>query len=188
MDSQRIDTLKAVCFSPATLSGWLALLCSLLAFVSTAAANPPVPQLTSIFPTGCQVGQDVLVKVSGANLAGLSGLRCSHPGVVFVQQEKDQFQVTVAADTPTGIYDVYAVTSHGISSCRSFFVTGHHLVVEQQATDEGKQPIQSLPLEYVVSGQIGAAGEVDEYRVSLQAGQLAVLECWAERMDSSKLC
>jgi hypothetical protein len=185
MDSQRIDNFQTVYSSPAISSGWLVLLCGLFPFVSTAAANPPVPQLTSIFPAGCQVGQDVLVKISGSNLAGLSTMRCSHPGVVFVQQEKDQFQVTVAADTPTGIYDVYAVTSHGISSCRSFFVTGHHLVVEQPATKEGKQPIQSLPLEYVVSGQIGAAGEVDEYRVSLQAGQLAVLECWAERIDSS---
>lgn len=185
MDSQRIDTIKPVYFSPAKLPGWLSFLCSLVALVSTVAANPPVPQLTSVFPSGCQVGQDVLVKVSGSNLAGISAIHCSHPGVVFQQQEKDQFQVTVAADTPTGLYDVYAVTSHGISSCRSFFVTGHHLVVEQQATKEAKQPVQSLPLEYVVSGQIGAAGEVDEYRVSLQAGQQVVLECWTQRIDSS---
>ena len=176
-----------------TRRGWLGLgcsagmafLCCLLAVVSTATANPPVPQLTSVFPTGCQVGQDVLVKVTGSNLAGLSAIRCSHPGVVFDQQQKDQFQVTVAADTPTGIYDVYAVTTHGISSCRSFFVTGHHLVVEQQAAKGVKTAIPSLPLEYVVSGQIAAAGEVDEYRVSLQAGQLVVLECWTQRIDSS---
>ena len=127
MDSQRIGIFKAGYFSPAKSSGWLALLCGLFTFVSSVAANPPVPQLTSVFPAGCQVGQDVQVKISGSNLAGLSAMRCRHPGVVFVQQEKDQFKVTVAADTPTGVYDVYAVTSHGISSCRSFFVTGHHL-------------------------------------------------------------
>ena len=185
MDSQRIGTMKPIHFSLTKLPGWLSFLCCLVALVSTVTANPPVPQLTSVFPTGCQVGRNVLVKVVGSNLAGLSAIRCSHPGVVFDQQEKDQFQVTVAADTPTGIYDVYAVTSHGISSCRSFFVTGHHLVVEQQATKEAKPAIPSLPLEYVVSGQIAAAGEVDEYRVSLQAGQLVVLECWTQRIDSS---
>ncbi len=130
MDFQRIDTKITICFSPAKLPGWLSFLCCFVTLVAPVAANPPVPQLTSVFPSGCQVGHDVLVKVSGSNLAGISAIRCSHPGVVFQQQEKEQFQVTVAAETPTGIYDVYAVTSHGISSCRAFFVTGRRLVAE----------------------------------------------------------
>ena len=48
-----------------------------------------------------------------------------------------------------------------------------------------KPSIQSVALEDVVSGQIAATGEVDEYLVSLQAGQQVVLECWTQRIDSS---
>jgi len=122
MDSQRIDAKTSICFSPAKLPGWLSFLCCFVTLVAPVAANPPVSQLASVFPAGCQVGQEVLVKVSGSNLEGLAAIGCSHPGVTFQQQGKDQFKVTVAAETPTGIYDVYAVTSHGISSCRAFFV------------------------------------------------------------------
>jgi hypothetical protein len=185
MDSQRIDAKTSICFSPAKLPGWLSFLCCFVTLVASVAANPPVSQLASVFPAGCQVGQEVLVKVSGSNLAGLAAIGCSHPGVTFQQQGKDQFKVTVAAETPTGIYDVYAVTSHGISSCRAFFVTGRRLVAEQQPAKEVKPSIQSVALEDVVSGQIAATGEVDEYLVSLQAGQQVVLECWTQRIDSS---
>ncbi|MCP4510630.1 MAG: hypothetical protein GY826_30005, partial [Fuerstiella sp.] len=98
-------------------------------------ANPPVPQLQRVFPGGCQVGQSLLVTVSGSSLEGLSAVRCSHPGVVFQHREKDQFEVTVAPGTPTGMYDVQAITNHGISSTRSFYVTGRPLVVEKQAPE-----------------------------------------------------
>ncbi|MFP6649646.1 MAG: hypothetical protein VB817_09310, partial [Pirellulaceae bacterium] len=162
MDSQRIDAKTSIYFSPAKLPGWLSFLCCFVTLVAPVAANPPVSQLASVFPAGCQVGQEVLVKVSGSNLEGLAAIGCSHPGVTFQQQGKDQFKVTVAAETPTGIYDVYAVTSHGISSCRAFFVTGRRLVVEQQPAKEVKPAIQSVALEDVVSGQIAATGEVDE--------------------------
>jgi len=148
-------------------------------------ANPPVPRLQRVFPGGCQVGQSLLVKVSGSSLEGLSALRCNHLGVVFQHREKDQFQVTVAAGTPTGTYDVQAITAHGISSTRSFYVTGRPLVVEKPAPAGESSEVTQVRLNDVICGEIASAGEVDEYRLAVEAGQQLVVECWTHRLDSS---
>ena len=185
MDSQRIDSNNSPCFLNHGFLNWLSVLVCSASFTLSASANPPVPQLKSLFPSGCQAGQTVSVKVLGSNLEGLSALRCSHPGVRFQHQEKDQVTVTVSAETPTGIYDVQVLTPHGVSTSRSFFVTGRQLIVEQEPTETVKPGIQQVPLDGVVSGRIANSGEVDEYGISLEAGQQLVLECWTERIDSS---
>ena len=148
-------------------------------------ANPPIPQLQRVFPGGCQVGQSLLVTVSGNSLEGLSAVRCSHPGVVFQHREKDQFEVTVAPGTPTGMYDVQGITNHGISSTRSFYVTGRPLVVEKSTPEGESTEVAQVRLNDVICGEIAAAGEVDEYRLSVEAGQQLVVECWTHRLDSS---
>ena len=99
--------------------------------------------------------------------------------------KKDQFQVTVAPGTPTGTYDVQAITNHGISSTRSFYVTGRPLVVEKQAPEGESTEVVQVRLNDVICGEIAAAGEVDEYRLAVEAGQQLVVECWTHRLDSS---
>jgi hypothetical protein len=44
--------------------------------------------------------------------------------------------------------------------------------------------VMSVPLDVVINGRIGKAGDSDHYRFNAKRGQRVVIECWAERIDS----
>src|SRR5687768_2326243 len=105
-----------------TLARWSCapaiLVLSAAAFSSSATAQLPVTQLTSIFPAGARPGSNLEVTVGGADLDDADKLIFSHPGITaaakmtaptdFEKTPKpvaNQFTVTIAADVPPGIYE-----------------------------------------------------------------------------------
>ena len=159
-----------------------------VSFVVSAApviAAPPNPVLNSVFPPGGSVGQTVEVTIAGSALGNVRGLRCNAPGISFEQVEgnKNQFRASIAPDTPLGYYDLRAISSHGLSSPRTFFVGNRLEQVEPNANDDARSaPV--VRLDTVINGRIEQPSDVDYFRFEARQGQRVLIECAAERIDS----
>lgn len=138
-------------------------------------------QLTKVFPPGTKIGTTSTVKFTGVGLKDVSAARCNHPGIQF-QKTGNEFTVTVAADTPAGLYDVQVVGSHGVSSTRTFVVSTKQELVEEKLTDPAA--MQQVSINDVVNGSIDK-GDVDSFRFQATKGARVVIECWADRIDSA---
>ncbi|MCE9607311.1 MAG: PPC domain-containing protein [Planctomycetia bacterium] len=156
-------------------------------------AELPTAVLNVVYPAGIQAGTSTSVAIEGIALEGVTDLRSTAPGFVAVKDVDakppgNKFTITVPATTPPGIYDLRAVTQHGLSSPRSFLVSRLVERLEGEANDTAETPNGAsqniIPLNSVVSGKIEKAGDVDWYRFNAKAGDRVVVECWAERIDS----
>ncbi|MDG2130296.1 MAG: hypothetical protein P8K08_20015 [Fuerstiella sp.] len=139
-------------------------------------------QLDSVFPVSAQAGTSTSIVFAGSGLENLSSARCNSPGLIFRKTKDNAFLVDVAADTLPGLYDVQTIGSNGVSSVRTFCVTRQPHIVEQEPTEP--QTIQSVALNCVISGRI-TKGDVDSYRFRATKGDRLIIECWADRVDSS---
>lgn len=179
---------------PLVVTGLMTVL--LLAATRNSLAQLPAVRLHALFPPGAQQGQTVDASVtSGADLEDVSGLHFSHPGITATQKTAEpsefqtgpqplsgQFQVTVAADVPPGVYDVRAVGKYGISNPRSFVVGDRAELLEQEGNNTLSEA-QEVALGSVVNGT--SDGEAaDCFKVTLAAGQRLLVDCWADRIDS----
>ncbi len=139
-------------------------------------------QLRSVFPPGGEVGRTGSVTFAAGGLQGMSAARCSHPGVSFTKRDGNAFIVQIEDDVPAGFYDVQAIGTNGITSSRTFFVTTRHHVVE--AEPQQGAPAQLVSVNNTISGKI-TQGDTDTYRFHASQGDKLVIECWADRIDSS---
>jgi hypothetical protein len=148
-----------------------------------AAAQLPGARLNSVFPAGARQGATAECSLSGADLAGASGLYFSHPGISAVPSGPNKFTVRVAAGVPVGAYDVRAVTPRGLSNFRAFAVGDWPEAREQEPNDEPARA-QPLTLPVVVNGRVERPTDVDCYAFHLHKGQRVFIDCWAWRLDS----
>ncbi len=152
-------------------------------WVTTARGELPNPVLQMVFPAGGQAGTSVTVAVDGSALDELRDIRSTVPSLIAKKTEANRFALAIAEGTPPGVYDLRVVGLYGMSSPRAFFVSNRPERMEVEPND-AVDSAQQLPLDVVVNGRIQKPGDVDCYRFTAKAGQRAVLECWARRIDS----
>ena len=148
-------------------------------------AQRPNPVLNQVFPAGCQAGNSIEVSVSGSNLGTLTGLRTSDPDVTVEPLDKNKFRITVAKKN---LYyrqsiDLRAVGSNGVSSPRTFEIGMLAEALEAEPNDNRETPTK-ISLNSVVNGRI-KKGDVDCIQFEAKRGQTVIIECYAERIDSS---
>src|SRR5262249_43246143 len=90
----------------------------LLSEIPALRAELPNPVLQAVFPAGAQAGTTVTVTLEGTALDGLRDVRLTAPGFTAEKIEGNRFNVSIAATTPSGVYDLRAITDHGLSSPR----------------------------------------------------------------------
>lgn len=149
----------------------------------TALAEPPRPVLNTVFPAGAAGGQTTNVSIAGANLNGLRTLLCNAPGASCVPLEPTRFQITIPAETPPGLYDLWAVCENGVSPPRTFAIGNRAEQLEIEPNDSLREA-QPVPLNAVINGRIEKGEDLDHFRFDAKQGQRVVVECWAERIDS----
>jgi hypothetical protein len=159
-----------------------ALLTLLLRSVSVR-GETPAPTLETVFPPGGTAGNAVAVEFSGAGLAGVHRLYASIPGFTSDIKDASHAVLTIPAETLPGIYDVWAVSDHGVSAPRSFAVSHRPEQIEPSAND-ARESAFVVPLNGVVNGRIEQPGDEDYYRFEARRGQRIIIDCWAERIDS----
>ncbi|MEC7564789.1 MAG: hypothetical protein VX738_03815 [Planctomycetota bacterium] len=162
---------------------WLSLLLLCLT-TPWVAADFPAPRLDRLFPPGGMPGSSFEIEVTGSELENLTELYSPHPGITFTRDAQGQFTAHLARDVPPGRYTVQCLGPKGLSSSRLLLVN-ELPVLNEQDVQESKAEITEVKFPVAVQGVIGAKGDIDIYRFEAEAGQVVILECWAERLDSS---
>lgn len=156
----------------------------LLAPVTVVAA--PNPVITTVTPAGGRVGTSGEVTVTGSGLEGPTTLRCTAPGVEtepIDNAKGGRYRITIPATTPPGLYDLRVAGRNGLSSPRVFQVGNRNELAEADPNDTLAKA-QRIPLDVVLNGRLGEAGDQDCFRFPAKAGQRVVIECWADRLGS----
>lgn len=157
-------------------------------WAGAAHAELPSPVLQHVFPAGGQAGTTVRVTVEGGSLEELATLRFSDSRVVCQPEGGKEFTLSLPADLAPGVHDVRAVGRYGVSGPRAFLV-GHRAERFELEPNDALDRATSLPADaplasQFVNGRFEKPGDVDCYRFAARAGQLIVLDLWAERIDS----
>lgn len=144
----------------------------------------PAPRLLTIMPMGGQAGSTFEVDLTGENIENVSEMIFSSPGITAkpVSGKENRFTVTIAPDTPEGIYDARIVSRLGISSARCFTVSQLEEVTQSEKNETLEKAAQ-LPLNSVCNA-VMTARSIDFYSFSAKPDQRLVVECAAEGIDS----
>jgi hypothetical protein len=159
----------------------------------------PVPQLATILPSGGRAGTTFEVAFGGADLEEPQSLLFSHRGIkaepIIPPAPKPdpkkpappppvtKFKVTIAPETPPGLYDVRLVNKWGVSNPRAFTVGDLPEVEEKEPNDDVPQA-QRVAINTTVNGTIGNPVDVDYYVFAGKKGQRALVSCLASSIDS----
>ncbi len=171
------------------------------------AQTPAPPLITQVLPAGGQAGTAFEVKVTGQGLEQVEGLHFGFPGtqVEVLGTQKpgaapqmqrgggggqkpanvvtQLFKVTLPKDAPRGFHDVRVLTKAGISNSRTFVVSDHMEIVEEEPNDDLPKA-QRIALETSIHGVIAAPTDVDYFVFTGKKGQRIVCSCLASSIDS----
>lgn len=144
----------------------------------------PLPRLLTIMPMGGQAGQSVEVTITGENLEDVTELAFSTPQITAkpIAGSANKFKVSIAADTPVGVFDARVVSRLGISSARAFSVGRLPEVVRTKANNTIETAMR-LSVGSICNATMTRRA-VDFYSFSGVKGQLVAVDCAAVGIDS----
>jgi hypothetical protein len=147
-------------------------------------AQLPHARLDRIFPLGGLAGSEVVLDITGKDLDEVKALHFDHPGFKAELVKPNQFRVTIAADTPSGTYDVRAVGTYGITGSRLFAVSHGLTEVREVEPNDSPGQAQLVPMNAAVNGQSDNNGD-DFFRFPAKKGDRVTIDCQAFRLDST---
>jgi len=127
----------------------------------------------------------VNAEIAGAEIDDVQTLLFDHPGLsaVAIDGKKRSFKITIAADTPAGVYDVRLSGRWGVSNPRLFAVTHDLTDIAEAEPNNDAATAQVIAVNSAVNGDADGNGQ-DVFRFSAQQNQRIVLECQAGKLDS----
>ncbi|MBC7822010.1 MAG: PPC domain-containing protein [Planctomycetaceae bacterium] len=138
------------------------------------------PNVTALFPAGCQVGQSVEVTAQGA-LGDKPQAWISREGVKLEFAESgNKFKVIVAENAAPGQCWIRGFNAEGASSLRPFVIGTLAEVAEKEPNNSAKEAQKLESSQVVVNGVLEKGGDVDTFAVSLKAGQTLVASLMAK--------
>lgn len=159
--------------------------CTLLA-ASTLAQQVtlPLPRLLTVMPMGGQAGTNVEVTITGESTEDVSELMFSTPKITAkpVAGTENKFTVSIAADTPVGVYDARVMSRLGVSSVRAFSVNKLPEVSRTKANNS-VETAMALPLGTICNATMTKRA-VDFYSFQGVKGQAVAVDCAATGIDS----
>src|SRR5207249_11804785 len=134
---------------------------------------------------GAAAGSTLEVQFTqGADMEEVKSLLFDHPGLKAEFVKNSIFRVTIAADVPTGTYDVRLVGRFGVSNPRLFAVSHGLTEVTKKEPNDDPASAQPVAVNSVVNGTSDQNRE-DVFRVPLARGRRVVIECQAGKLDSA---
>lgn len=124
-----------------------------------------IPYLDSIFPLAGQIGTETTLTLTGINL----GANTSIP-------------LNIRADAPRGAQEIRA-TATTLSNARRFEVTNFPVSAETEPNNARDQAAE-VAIPSLINGRIGEVGDVDSFRLKLDAERYLVIEPGAIGFDS----
>jgi hypothetical protein len=158
-----------------------ALLLAAFAGISPSSAQLPVARILQVYPPGGRAGTTFEVTVNGSDLDDPAGLHFSHSGITAMPKN-DRFTVTIASNTPPGIYEMRFVGRFGLSNPRAFAVG---LLPETlvPSTNTSVASAISLGLDTTSYGR-AQANATAWFRIKIKKAQRVLMECETESIDS----
>jgi hypothetical protein len=132
------------------------------------------PKLTSLFPAGGQRGQSVAVTAAGEFANWPVKGWVDRPGIeVSCGEKKGELSLAIAGDAVPGTYWLRLFDAEGATTLRPFIVGTLPESAEAETNDLPEAP-QAVTMPVVINGRLAKNGDLDGYRVELQAGQTLV--------------
>lgn len=152
--------------------------------VSAQQVTLPLPRLLTLMPMGGQQGTEVEVTITGEHLEEVSALQFSSPKLTAkpVAGAENKFLISIAADTPVGVYDARVLSRLGVSSARAFSVGSLKEITRKQANNTPEAAL-ALPLDSLCNATMTKRA-VDFYSFKATKGQRVAVECAAAGIDS----
>lgn len=151
---------------------------ALLMLAATLVAAPP--NVTALFPAGCQVGQSVEVSAQGS-VGDKPQAWVSREGVkIEFAEAGNKFKVIVAENAAPGLCWIRVFNAEGASSLRPFVIGTLPEIAEKEPNNSAKEAQKLETSQIVVNGVLDKGGEVDTFAVSLKAGQTLVASLMAK--------
>lgn len=144
----------------------------------------PLPRLLTIMPMGGQAGQSVEVTITGEHIEDVTELAFSTSKIMAkpVAGAANRFTVSIAADTPVGVYDARVMSRLGVSSVRAFSVGKLPEVVRTKANNTLETALP-LPLGTICNATMTKRA-VDFYSFQGVKDQAVAIDCAAVGIDS----
>lgn len=142
--------------------------------------KPPAPMLSSLSPDAGPRGKTVTLTVNGQGFDETSEIAFLDPGLMVLKPMRlssavMNVSVTVPEHARVGAYKLVVKGQSGQSAPMNFHVDRYALVVEKEPNGSPSTG-QLVALPATVSGALQEAGDVDFYRVPLEAGQQLGIE------------
>ncbi|MCA9072243.1 MAG: hypothetical protein KDA84_25125 [Planctomycetaceae bacterium] len=142
------------------------------------------PQLESVFPLSCPVGQETEVQPIGKSLGNVTGLIFSCPKISAQPTKGGKFLVRVAADATPHDCDVWCIADGQLSNPRRF-VLGRNPSAVELAGNTSSEMAQPISFPGAVDGRLQAAAEIDWYQFVGQQGDQFTLTCRSRTLDGA---
>ncbi|HYV33109.1 MAG TPA: hypothetical protein VEO53_18620, partial [Candidatus Binatia bacterium] len=163
------------------LQGSLGFLLGVLA--APLSAELPVVRLAHVFPPGGKAGTSFEVTVAGSDLDEAARIYFSDAGLSATPKTDDnKFTVTIASNTPPGVYETRFVGRYGISNPRAFVVGSLPEFIFPPTNTVISSAI-ALPLDAAINSRV-PPNAVVWFKCSARKSQRLLVECLAGSIDS----
>jgi hypothetical protein len=146
-------------------------------------AQLPAARVSHLFPPGGRSGTSFEVVASGSHLDEPARIHFSRSSLgAEPKGEGGKFTVTIASNTPPGVYEARFVGRFGVSNPRPF-VVGPLPETTAPTTNTSTASAAELKPETTVNGRV-SANTVSWFRFTAKKSQRLFIECLAESLDS----
>lgn len=144
----------------------------------------PLPRLLTMMPMGGQAGTTVDVTITGEHVEQVRDLSFSTPKITAKQVAgtENKFTVSIAADTPVGVYDARVMSRLGVSSARAFSV-GKLPELTRAKPNNTLDTALALPAGTICNATMTKRA-VDFYSFQGVKGKRMAIDCAAVGIDS----
>ncbi|HUG71704.1 MAG TPA: hypothetical protein VMM76_28430 [Pirellulaceae bacterium] len=170
------------------LTGRATHLLGLLLFVGGLFVTPFLtaaePELKSVFPSACQLGESVEITLIGTGLDQDAELYFSREGLTAESIEKGRFHVSASADAALGDCDLWVATSAGMAGPRRFSIVPYPVLSEQEAGDTREQA-QPIAIPSLLSAKLDKRADLDWFAFAGEQDQQITIRCRSSSLDGS---
>ena len=167
-----------------------------LAVPATVHAQLPATQLDGIYPLGAAAGSTLELSITGDDLDDVDRLQFSHKGITAKQKMaeptkfydgpqpvQNTFDVSIAANVPSGKYQVRCQGKYGLSNAR-LFVVGPSAEIAESEPNNDMESATAASVPTLLNGQALGTADVDCYEISAPAGEQIFIDGHAQQLDS----
>jgi WD40 repeat protein len=150
--------------------------------------KPKPPEVSKLSPSAGRRGQTIRVTIEGKHLDASAQIVATHPGITakLIHEAKSptslSADITIAKDTPAGMYQLSLKTAAGQSAAQPFAVDWFE---PTQKNGGGSSPstAQPIALPTTVVGSFARAGAVDYFHFEAKQGQQIGVQVVATKFD-----